>query len=221
MKARYIRISTLDKGQKTDRQDALTQPNEQVFTDAISGSISFAKRPAGKALVEAIEAGIIFYVSTSQLDRWGRSAMDIQNTLDYFKSKGVCVRIDNLGMESILPSGKSNPSFKMVTDILANLSELQRDSILENQAQGIAVAKAKGNVYKGRIKGTVESDSHLLKVKYKNVVKELKTNPTLSLQKIATLCNESLGKGDTKLSPNTVRKVKMLLEKQENNKGVN
>lgn len=205
MKARYIRISTLNKGQKTDRQDAKATPDELIFTDKISGSVPFNKRPAGIKLIEAIESGTVNYVSTSQLDRWGRSAIDIQKTLDYFKEKGVTVKIDNLGVESILPNGKPNPSFKMVTDILANLSEMTRESILETQAQGIELAKAKGTVYLGRVKGSVESDEQVLE-KYKTAVKAIKMNPDLSLRNLAKL-------GDC--SMNTIKKLKEIL----NNKG--
>ncbi|HRE77092.1 MAG TPA: recombinase family protein [Flavobacterium sp.] len=205
MKARYIRISTLNKGQKTDRQDAQAKPDELIFTDTITGSTPFNKRPSGLKLIEAIEAGKVNYVSTSQLDRLGRSAMDIQRTLDYFKEKGVTVKIDNLGIESILPNGKANPSFKMITDILANLSEMTRESILENQEQGIKLAKAKGTVYLGRVKGTTETDEQVLE-KYKVAVKAIKMNPKMSLRNLAKLGNCSM---------NTIKKLKEIL----NNKG--
>ncbi len=131
--------------------------------------------------------------------------MDIQRTLDYFKGKGVTVKIDNLGIESILPNGKANPSFKMITDILANLSEMTRQNILETQSQGIELAKAKGNVYLGRVKGSVETDEQVLE-KYKTAVKAIKMNPDLSLRNLAKL-------GDC--SMNTIKKLKEIL----NNKG--
>lgn len=211
-KSRYIRISS--GSQSTARQLMKQHPDERLFIDVISGSVAFKNRPAGQELFQAIEAGEINYISFSQIDRAGRSAIDLQNTLDYFKSKGVTVKIDNLGVESLLPDGKPNPSFKMITDILANLAEMARESIRENQEQGIAAAKAKGKgvVYKGRVKGTVESDDVVLD-KYKAVVKELQLNPSLSLAKIASICNDKMDKDDKKLSPNTVRKVKMILDK--------
>ncbi|RAK21628.1 DNA invertase Pin-like site-specific DNA recombinase [Flavobacterium aquaticum] len=209
-KARYIRISTLNKGQKTDRQDAQTKSDELVFTDTISGSTPFAKRPAGIKLIEAIESGIVTYVSTSQLDRWGRSASDIQRTLDYFKEKGVTVKIDNLGIESLLPNGKVNPSFKMITDILANLAEMTKESILENQRQGIETAKAKGNVYKGRVKGTTEDVNDTL-AKYPDAVKAIKKYPEGSLRELAKL---SVSKDGKKVSMNTIKKLKAILDKK-------
>lgn len=204
MNARYIRIST--DSQSTARQEK-QNPDERVYIDVISGSVAFRNRPAGQQLLQDIEAGLINYISFSQLDRAGRSAIDIQNTLDYFKNKGVNVKIDNLGLELLLPSGKTNPSFKIVTDILANLAEMARESIRENQEQGIKAAKAKGKnvVYKGRLKGTTESDTEVLD-KYKSVIKIIKEYPNLSNNKIGEL---------GKVSPHTVKKVKDILDKQK------
>lgn len=202
MKARYIRVST--DSQSIARQEK-QNPNERVYIDVISGSVAFRNRPAGKQLLQDIEAGLINYISFSQLDRCGRSAIDIQNTLDYFKTKGVCVWIDNLGVKSLLPDGKPNPSFKMITDILANLAEMQRESIRENQEQGIKAAKDRGDVYKGRLKGTTESDAEVLN-KYKKVIKIIKEYPTLSNNKIGEL---------GEVSPHTVKKIKDILEKQK------
>jgi DNA invertase Pin-like site-specific DNA recombinase len=217
MKARYIRISS-SIGQSTARQEYLAAPDEKLYIDICSGSVKFLEREKGKQLTKDIEAGLVTTVITSQLDRLGRSANDIQRTLEFFMEHNVEVIIENIGQSSKLPNGKINPIFKMITDILANLAEQQRESILENQKQGILAAKARGWVYRGRIKGTKESDEIVLE-KYKVIVKELKMNPTLSLEKIARLCNDSLNNGEKKLSPNTVRKVKMILEKQANEKG--
>ena len=101
----------------------------------------------------------------------------------------------------------------MVTTILAELGNLEKETMLERQREGIAIAKAKGDVYKGRVKGTKESDEVVLK-KYDKVVRVLKSQPTLSLQMVADICNESINKdGSKKLSANTVRKVKQILNK--------
>jgi DNA invertase Pin-like site-specific DNA recombinase len=205
MKGRYIRISS--GSQSTARQHAIASPDERLYVDTISGSVAFKNRPAGQQLLQDIEAGLINYISFSQLDRCGRSAIDIQNVLDYFRSKGVTVKIDNLGVESLLPDGKPNPSFKMITDILANLSEMQKESILENQAQGIAAAKQRGDVYKGRVAGTSESDEDVL-AKYKQAVKVIKMHPELSLRKLEAL---------TGVSMNTVKKIKGILDKEKGN----
>ena len=199
-KARYIRQST--QTQKNYRQLAIAHPDEKLFIDIVSGSVPFNERPQGKALIEAVESGEIDYVSYHAIDRAGRNTINILQTLQYFFDKGVIVKIDNLGLESMI-NGKANPVFNLITTILSELSSLEKTSLLERQSEGIFQARMRG-AYKGRVKDTFESDDEVL-TKHKKVVKELKINPNLSLRKIGTL---------TGVSPNTVKKVVGILQKQ-------
>ncbi|MEC4005503.1 recombinase family protein [Flavobacterium sp. SUN052] len=198
-KARYIRQSS--KSQTNLRQLAKAHPDETLFIDIISGSIPFAERPEGKKLIEAIETGIN-YVTFHDLSRAGRSTLNVIETLTFFQNRGVVVKIENLGLESIV-DGKINPIFNLITTVLSEINSLERTTLLERQAEGIYQAKLRG-IYKGRVKNTFESDEIIL-TKYKKVVKELKANPNLSLRKVATL---------TSVSPNTVKKVMSILQKQ-------
>ena len=201
-KARYIRQST--KNQTNLRQLAKSHPDETLYIDIISGSVPFAERPEGKKLIEAVETGEINYVSFHAIDRAGRNTINVLQTLQYFYDMGVVVKIDNLGLESMI-NGKANPVFNLITTILSELSSLEKTSLLERQAEGILQAKLRGS-YLGRQEGTSDSPELTLS-KHKRVVKALKTNPTLSLRQIAKLATES----DYKVSPNTVKKVKELL----------
>jgi DNA invertase Pin-like site-specific DNA recombinase len=201
-KARYIRQST--KNQTNLRQLAKAHPDETLYIDIISGSVPFAERPEGKKLIEAVETGQVSYITFHDLSRAGRSTVDVLTTLNYFQSKGVIVKIDNLGLESII-DGKVNPIFNLITTVLSEIYSLERTTLLERQAEGVHQAKLRG-VYKGRVEGTTDSPELTLS-KHKRVVKALKTNPTLSLRQIAKLATES----DYKVSPNTVKKVKKLL----------
>ncbi|MCM0666393.1 recombinase family protein [Flavobacterium tyrosinilyticum] len=204
-KARYIRQSTAQ--QSNLRQMAKAHPDEILFIDTISGSVPFNERPQGRRLMEAVEAGEINYVSYHAIDRCGRSTINVLQTLQYFYDKSVVVKIDNLGLESMI-NGKANPVFNLITTILSELSSLEKSSLLERQAEGIAQSKLRG-VYKGRVKGTTDSAEETL-LKHKRVVKSLKTNPTLSLRQIAKLASDN----DYKVSANTVKKVVSILQKQ-------
>ena len=202
-KARYIRQST--KNQSNLRQLHKAHPDEELFIDIISGSIPFAERPEGKRLIQSVEAGLTLFVTFHDLSRAGRSTVDVLTTLNFFQSKGVIVKIDNLGLESII-DGKVNPIFNLITTVLSEIYSLERTTLLERQAEGVHQAKLRGNVYNGRQLGTTDSPELTLS-KHKRVVRALKTNPTLSLRQIAKLSSES----DYKVSPNTVKKVKELL----------
>ena len=86
-KARYIRQST--KNQTNLGQLAKAHPNEILYIDIISGTISFAERPEGKKLIEKVESGEIDYITFHDLSRAGRSTVDVLTTLNFFQSKGV------------------------------------------------------------------------------------------------------------------------------------
>jgi len=201
MKARYIRVST--SNQKTERQLVKKNQNETLFIDVISGAIPFKERPKGKELFNEIEKGNINYISVHSIDRLGRNLFDILSTLEVFYKKEVNLKVDNLGIESLV-NKKPNHAFKLIISVMANIAEMERESLLERQREGIAIAKAKG-IYKGRVKGTVESDKDVLE-RYKNVVKQLKNGQ--SLRNTAKLCEASLG---------TVQKVKAILKKADSN----
>ena len=95
-------------------------------------------------------------------------------------------------------NGKKNPTFDLIISVMANVAVMERETLLERQKEGIAIAKAKGT-YKGRVRGSVESKDEVL-AKYKPVVKLLKEG--MSLRKTAKLSEVSLG---------TVQKVKALI----------
>lgn len=150
-------------------------------------------------LIADIEAGKINYVVVSSIDRLGRNLFDIVNTLEFFNGKGVVLRVDNLGLESMV-IGKVNPTFNLIISVMANVAQMERETLLERQREGIALAKAKG-VYTGRVKGSVESDAEVLS-KYRDVAKFLKMGK--SLRDVESRCEVSLG---------TVQKVKGILNK--------
>ncbi|MEN3324317.1 recombinase family protein [Mariniflexile soesokkakense] len=200
MKARYNRISTAN--QNIERQLAKENPNEVIYNDVISGSVPFAKRPKGSELFEAVNNGTINYISVSSIDRLGRNTLDILKTLELFNNKGVTLKVDNLGIESIT-NGKPNQVFNLIISVMSNVSEMERETLLERQREGIALAKLKG-VYNGRVKGSTESRDEFLN-KYKKVVRQL--NKGKSLRDIVDICGVSLG---------TVQKVKSVYLKDTN-----
>ena len=195
MKGRYIRTSTLHQNEA--RQIAKQHPDEKLFIDKISGAIPFSERPQAKVLMREITSGEVTYLSVSSIDRLGRSTIDVLQTIEVLTKAGVTLKVDNLGLESLV-NGKENPTFKLIVSVLANISEMERMTLRERQLEGIAEAK-KRNAYNGRVKGTTESKEVVLD-KYKEVVRFIRLKK--SLRDTASRCDVSLG---------TVQKVKKLL----------
>lgn len=196
-KARYNRIST--SNQNLERQLIRNHPNEVIFNDVVSGSVAFNKREKGQELMKAVEEGTIDFVSVTAVDRLGRNLYDVLTTLEYFTNNGVVLRVDNLGIESMV-NGKANQVFKLIVSVLGNVAEMERENLRERQLEGIAIAKAKG-IYKGRERGSGMDEKEYLD-KYKHVVKEIKSNPNLSIRKLAKITQVSVG---------TVQSVKKIL----------
>tara|TARA_R110002167_G_scaffold366420_1_gene596489 strand:- start:6854 stop:7441 length:588 start_codon:yes stop_codon:yes gene_type:complete len=195
MKARYVRVSTANQNQ--ERQLSRQNPDERIFIDVCSGSIPFGERSKGTELLQAVNKGEIDYITVHSIDRLGRNLIDILSTLEMMTVKGVNVKVDNLGLESLV-DGEPNQAFKLIISVLGNIAEMERTTMLERQREGIEIAKAKGT-YKGRVRGSKESREDVLS-KYPNVVKFLNNNH--SLRNTAKLADVSLG---------TVQKVKALI----------
>lgn len=195
MKVRYNRISTAN--QNIDRQLAKQNPDEVIYNDVISGSVPFSDRPQGGKLIEAIVNDEINYISVSSIDRLGRNTLDILQTIELFNDNGVTLKVDNLGIES-MTNGKPNQVFNLIVSVMGNVATMERETLLERQKEGIAIAKANGT-YKGRVKGSTETNSEFL-AKHKTVIKYL--NQKQSLRNTAKLAGVSLG---------TVQKVKRVL----------
>jgi DNA invertase Pin-like site-specific DNA recombinase len=122
----------------------------------------------------------------------------VLQTIETFNQAGVILKVDNLGLESLI-NGKENPTFKLIVSVLANISEMERATLRERQLEGVAEAKKRG-IYRGREKGTT-IDTVVILQKYKEVVRLLKMKK--SLRDVASRCGVSLG---------TVQKVKGLMQ---------
>ncbi len=193
MNARYIRIDAPDQQMEHGLHNKYC--HEKLYLDICSGSVPFHKRPRGKQLLEDKN---ITYVSTRAIDRLGRNLIDILSTLRHFDENGIILKVDDLGLESLVV-GKPNPTFKLISGVLANIAEMERRNLQERQRAGIELAKAKG-VYKGRTKGSKKSKEEIL-AKYSHVIRRLREGHTM--RNTSRLCDVSLG---------TVQKVKALIK---------
>ncbi|WP_291868725.1 recombinase family protein [Maribacter sp.] len=200
MKVRYSRNDSINA--KTLKQLHKKYKNEQLFVDVCSSAIPFKERLKGGELLDflnTLEGFKIDYISVDSLDKFGKNLQDILSVVKIFDQLGITVKIDNLGIESLV-KGKANETFTLLIKALINVADMEKHTMLELQKNGIAKAKANG-IYKGRVKGSVESKEVILK-KYGKVIRALSKGK--SLRETAKSCNVSLG---------TVQKVKRLVGK--------
>ncbi len=174
MKVLYVRTSSFE--QRSDRQLNNSKDYDLVIEDKCSGAIPFFERDGGKKIEKLISKNEIKSLFVHQIDRLGRNLLDILNTINVFNKKGICVNITQQGLKTLNEDGKENPIAKMTISILGVVAEMERNLIKERQMEGIVIAKAKG-VYKGRIKGSVDSNLDFLnKPRVKKALEYLKND---------------------------------------------
>ena len=126
--AKYIRVSTTE--QNIDRQSTL---NHKQYIDKCSGSIPFNERPNAIKLLNDITNKKIDTVIVHSICRLGRNAFDIQTVLNTLSNLNINVYVENIGLYSMIEN-KPNSIFKMITDVLSNVAEMERISLLERRA---------------------------------------------------------------------------------------
>ena len=202
----YSRVST-DR-QETDRQqnELLTYAKNngievvQIFEDTTSGKTAAKNRTAAKQMFAYIEAERVDIVLVSEISRLGRSAIDVQKNIDTIVFQlNKELYIFQQSLSSHTKAGKVNSTFKLITDVLCNVAQMETEILSERIKSGLKEAKRKGKTL-GRKVGSVKSSATLLK-EYKQVVKQL--NQGQSIRNTAKICG---------VSKATVSKVKAAIK---------
>lgn len=148
----YVRVST--KEQNADRQyEALRKygvPEDNILTDKCSGKDT--EREAYKALRNVIlRRGDTLVVK--EIDRLSRSKADIRNELEYFRERGIRVKI--LDIPTTLTDFPNDQMWvldmvnNILIEVLGSIAEAERLKIRQRQREGIEAAHRK-NVRFGR-----------------------------------------------------------------------
>ena len=144
----YIRVST--KEQNIDRQmvalEAYNVPQQNIFCDYQSGK-DF-DRPEYKKLLKKLKEGDVLFVKS--IDRLGRSYNDILVQWQYItkeiKADIVVLDMDLLDTRTRTDNLTGTLIADLVLQIFAYVAQTEREFIHQRQAEGIAIAKANGNI---------------------------------------------------------------------------
>ena len=137
----YIRVSSLD--QNAERQlDGIHL--DKVFTDKASGKDT--NRPQLLAALNHVRAGDTLTVHS--MDRLARNVEDMLRLVREINDRGVSVQFIKENMS--FTAGSEDPRSILMFTMLSAFAQFERALIRERQREGIALAKAKGTVYKGR-----------------------------------------------------------------------
>lgn len=139
----YCRVSTGDQSCERQERDLTAFADRAgygvtgTFKETGSGAkLDRAERRKIMALAQSRQIDVIL---VTELSRWGRSTIDLLNTLRELESWKVSVIAMN-GMAFDL----SSPHGRMLATFLAGIAEFERDLISERVKSGLAAAKARG-----------------------------------------------------------------------------
>lgn len=144
----YIRVSTQE--QNDDRQrvalEAFQIPVKNLYCEKRSGKTF--NRPAYKKLLRRLREGDVLYVKS--IDRLGRNYEEIiEQWRIITREKGADIKVvdmpllDTTYCKDLLGTFISD----LVLQVMSFSAQLERETLLQRQAEGIAAAKARGVIF--------------------------------------------------------------------------
>jgi site-specific DNA recombinase len=112
--------------------------------DGVSGTIPLHERPEGRRLLEDAKEGKFSTLLVYRLDRLGRSLLVIVDAHDRLQACGVALK------SATEPIDTSNPSGRLIFQMLASFAEYERETIGERTRAGLHRAFRNGK-HAGRI----------------------------------------------------------------------
>lgn len=141
----YYRVSTADQSIEAQRR-AMGDPFDREFSDeGVSGATLAADRPGFAKLLSYVREGDSVHVYA--IDRLGRDAIDVQQTVRDLIGKGVSVDVHGLG---VIAPGVG----ELIVAVLAQVAQMEKARILERCEAGRGAARAAlektGRTHKGK-----------------------------------------------------------------------
>ena len=137
----YARVSTEEQNE-TRQLESFANYSEKirkVFIDKVSGKNM--NRPQLQAMLDYVREGDVVVVS--DFSRLARSTRDMLQIVQELTEKGVGLISLKENVDTETPQGR------FMLTVFAALAELERETILQRQREGIAIAKQE-HKYKGR-----------------------------------------------------------------------
>ncbi len=141
----YCRVSTADQSCARQERDlvafATRAGYEVVGIHKETGSGVRLDRVERREVLALAQAREIDAILVTELTRWGRSTLDLMQTLKQLRAWHVSL-IAQTGWTFDL----GTPQGKMIASVMASIAEFERDLTSERVKSGIAAAKARGKI---------------------------------------------------------------------------
>ena len=123
--------------------------------DGVSGKVCARQRPQFARLLDKIRDGETLVVS--KLDRLGRDAVDVLQTVQSLADRNIKIIVLQLGNTDL-----SSPTGKLLLTMLAAVASMERDLLIERTQAGLMRAKAEGKKLGRPSKTTQEQKAEIV-----------------------------------------------------------
>ncbi len=156
----YGRVSTFQQTTENQRLELeragyQIEPDYWFADEGVSGKVAASQRPAFKRMLGMVRKSETLVVA--KLDRLGRDAIDVLQTVRQLGERGIKVIVLQLGDTDLTSSGG-----KLLLTMLAAVAEMERDLLVERTQAGLARAKAEGKTLGRPPKTTPEERTEIL-----------------------------------------------------------
>jgi DNA invertase Pin-like site-specific DNA recombinase len=181
----YCRVSTTDQSCERQERDLLEYARMAsysvvgVWKETASGAKQ--NRSERHKVMNLAQSRCIEAILVTEMTRWGRSTLDLIQTLQELNSWGVSL-IAQTGIQFDL----TTPQGRLIANLMATLAEFERDLVRERVRSGLAAAKARGQKLGRQTGQRVKADRFGAKVlqmveqgtSYRQIARELHLSKT-------------------------------------------
>jgi putative DNA-invertase from lambdoid prophage Rac len=137
----YARVSTFEQNPENQLKEIKTAgfliENHRIVKEVVSGSLPISRRKQFARLLDKMEKGDVLVVT--KLDRLGRDAIDVSQTVARLEGMGIKVHCLALGGVDLTSSAG-----KMTMSVLNAVAQFERDLLIERTQSGLERAKSNG-----------------------------------------------------------------------------
>ena len=135
----YVRVSTVEQNEARQLESLKGYDIDRWYTEKVSGKD--LNRPELQKMLDFAREGDTIFIH--DFSRISRSVKDLLSLIDTLEAKKVHLVSVKESLDTSTPAGR------FMLTMIGAINEFERANLLERQAEGIAIAKAKGK-YKGR-----------------------------------------------------------------------
>lgn len=196
--ALLVRVST-DKQdynrQITELQEHCAKMNwdvVRIFANKVSGAKKIEERQELVDMLQYISENDIDKVCVWEISRLGRSTLEALKIIELLNEHKVCLYIKNYNLETLDNDGKINPITSLITTILLEISQMERNTIKERMASGRDqyIAKCRATGKKMGRPSTYRKSDDTMREQYKKEISLLKQG--ISLRNINAITSTSI-----------------------------